>query len=686
MKNIFNRVVISAVVAYLVVMGFTWFSAKHLADHKTEALLDFAVDNFNMRFAQCVDLMLITVADCAVQQIGLEARKVSQAEVNKLAEIYGLDELNIISRDGEVLVSNDARQNGVNMNDYEAPRQFMILTNGVTQSFSQPFRQGAHNPEARRKFAGVPFLNGNGFLQVGYDESRCAGMLWTAFIPMVETWQIGETGYYICLRSSDHLVDVKPIFHKDIVKKFPTQFGLDLRLFNNVTTDRETVELKLFNEKCSCRRFTLAGHTIIAVLPYAEFYGGMCHGTVARAAAALLLILIVFVCVYMRMKGDAEKITLLRNVEDKRRAEDLATARTIQVSSLPNAFPPYPNLVNSIDLFAAMRTAKEVGGDFYDFYRLDANRLALVIADVSGKGVPAAMFMMRAKTTINSVLSTGGDLVDAVAEANDKLCEGNVTTMFVTAWIGIVDLRNGKISYVNAGHNAPLVRRVNGKVEWLRMKPNIALGAMAGMKFRVNELRLAPGDALFLYTDGVNEATNRDNVFYGDEALYNSFSNATGTAQAVIKQMLKDVNNFTNGAPQADDITMLSFVFIGASAIFHSTPSGLIAAKEFCDELCMSPRVAVVMDEIASNIVRCSHSHEFEVRLVRKGRDIIMTFRDSGDKFNPLELPPPDITKSVEERVPGGLGIFMVRKMARDIKYEYINGQNVLTITVEVSK
>ena len=175
-------------------------------------------------------------------------------------------------------------------------------------------------------------------------------------------------------------------------------------------------------------------------------------------------------------------------------AKELEMAKDIQLSALPKVFPPFPDELR-FDIWASMATAKEVGGDFYDFYFTAQDRVLFLVADVSGKGIPAALFMMRAKTLIKSIAQTGKPLAQVFEDANNALCEGNSSSTFVTVWAGEINTTTGHVNYVNAGHNPPIVRR-GGKTEYLKSKPSLVLGAMADIPYRVGELQLEPGDAI----------------------------------------------------------------------------------------------------------------------------------------------------------------------------------------------
>ena len=258
-------------------------------------------------------------------------------------------------------------------------------------------------------------------------------------------------------------------------------------------------------------------------------------------------------------------LTLKRYISEAeaRIDRELEFARAIQHSALPSVFPPYPTHTE-FDIYAGMYTAKEVGGDFYDFYLIGEDRLAFAIADVSGKGIPAAMFMMTAKTLLKSYAESGLSVDEIFENSNEKLCQGNDAGMFVTAWMGIMELNTGKTKFVNAGHNLPLVRRKNGKFEYLKIQTDFVLAGMEGMKYHLHELQLESGDELFLYTDGVTEAVNENEEIYGDDRLMNLLNNAEyNDAKELCSIVKTDVDRFADNAAQFDDITMLSLKYRG---------------------------------------------------------------------------------------------------------------------------
>jgi sigma-B regulation protein RsbU (phosphoserine phosphatase) len=213
-----------------------------------------------------------------------------------------------------------------------------------------------------------------------------------------------------------------------------------------------------------------------------------------------------------------------------------------------------------------MRAAKEVGGDFYDFYLLDEEHLGFIMADVSGKGIPAAMFMMTAKSIIKGYAERGLEVHEILEKVNEELCEGNEAEMFVTAWMGILDLTTGELSFVNAGHNPPLLYRKDGEFEYLRTKANLALAFMDGVQYKKHVVQLQPGDVLYLYTDGVTEATNASVELYGEDRLKNALNlDKNETVENRCKRIIEDIDAFVGDAEQFDDITMLSMHYLGSN-------------------------------------------------------------------------------------------------------------------------
>ncbi|MCR5291696.1 MAG: SpoIIE family protein phosphatase [Eubacterium sp.] len=244
---------------------------------------------------------------------------------------------------------------------------------------------------------------------------------------------------------------------------------------------------------------------------------------------------------------------------EKRMEHELELANTIQESALPHffTFPGY-----NFEIYASMDPAKEVGGDFYDFFLIDKNKLCMVIADVSGKGIPAALFMMRSKTAIRSYAEMGEPPSVIFENTNNNLCEGNDAEMFVTAWIGILDLTTGHMVCANAGHEYPAIKKADGEYELVKRKHSVALAVMEGMSFAEYELDLMPGDSIFVYTDGVPEATDENEKQYGTERMINVLNAVKDEPQeGILKTMRQDLFAYMDKVDQFDDITMLGLKY-----------------------------------------------------------------------------------------------------------------------------
>lgn len=243
--------------------------------------------------------------------------------------------------------------------------------------------------------------------------------------------------------------------------------------------------------------------------------------------------------------------------EKERIGAELNIATQIQSSMLPCIFPPFPNR-EEFDIYASMTPSKEVGGDFYDFFMVDDRHIAIVMADVSGKGVPAALFMVIGKTLIKDHTQPGIDLGDIFSKVNNLLCESNSEDMFITAFEGVLNLVTGEFRYVNAGHEMPFIRKKNESFEAYKIRPGFVLAGMEGMRYKSGSMMLEPGDMIFQYTDGVTEATNAQNELFGMDRLQTTLNSVKeNDTHAILTAVKNGIDTFVGDAPQFDDITML---------------------------------------------------------------------------------------------------------------------------------
>ena len=249
--------------------------------------------------------------------------------------------------------------------------------------------------------------------------------------------------------------------------------------------------------------------------------------------------------------------------EKERIGAELSLATQIQAAMLPHIVPAFPDHTD-FDIIGSMDPAKEVGGDFYDYFLIDDDHLCMVIADVSGKGVPAALFMMASKIILQSVAMMGHSPAEILSKTNEAICSNNEAQMFVTVWLGILELSTGKLTCANAGHEYPVFKRPDGNYELYKDRHGFVVGGMEGVKYREYEIQLEPGAKLFVYTDGVPEATNMDKELFGTERMVKALNAQPEAApQEVLKNVRARVDDFVKDAEQFDDLTMLCLEFKG---------------------------------------------------------------------------------------------------------------------------
>ena len=380
---------------------------------------------------------------------------------------------------------------------------------------------------------------------------------------------------------------------------------------------------------------------------------------------------------------------------------ELNIARLIQASSIPSEFPAFPDR-NEFEIFASMDPAKVVGGDFYDFFFVDnKNKFIFLIADVSGKGVPAALFMMRVKTLIKTLSQYSDSPKQLVQNINSKICETNKQSLFVTMLLCIVDLETGETSVINCGHNPPLIKRQNSNYEFLQLASNIPLGVFNDADYEIYETKLSPGDIIYTYTDGVTEAANENEEMYGEKKLLENLNNIHETQPELIAQKIKkSVQEYAGSAAQSDDITMLIFKYNEAANNIKrykeiAIPGNYNHFYKWLHEVCkgwnidakLSNKLDMCAEEIFANIAFYAYpdkSGNIESELRKFSDRIVFEFQDDGIEYNPLARPDPDIDLPPEERPLGGLGIFMVKEMADEIYYRRDNSRNILTMVFKL--
>lgn len=601
LKNIsqsFQRFLLVCVTAgFLMTTVFTWALQTELAKNEASELVKLNIEDVREDILDASNKNLLELTKKIASRLN-SAEKADSALLNELGKEFDIAEINVIDSRGIITASTYENFLEYDMRGGSQSAEFLVLLDGKTKEYVQNYQPTSSDPTISRKYAGI-VLNDGGFVQVAYDAERFQKDIDDVVVGVTRNRHVGENGCIIIAGEDWNIVSDR---HGNEGK------NLDV---SGVYIDRSTMsEGDLFNavvydDDAICSYIVSEGYYIVAVLPRTEAMFSRDISVYITVFMEFVVFGMLFIVVYFLIKklvvDNMEKINRslakitsgnLDTVVDVRTNEEFASlsddinstvltlkryiaeaaaridkelefAKTIQHSAIPTVFPPYPGH-SEFDIYAAMDTAKEVGGDFYDFYFVGENKLGFLIADVSGKGIPAAMFMMTAKTIIKGYAESGKSVDEVFTIANEKLCESNEAGMFVTAWFGVLDLLTGKVEFVNAGHNPPLVRHKDSTFDYLKSKPSFVIAGMEGMKYRRNEFFLSSGDEIYLYTDGVTEATDSENRLYGEERLVRFLNTLHGLSGEEICHAVKaDVADFVDDAPQFDDITMLYLKYNG---------------------------------------------------------------------------------------------------------------------------
>jgi phosphoserine phosphatase RsbU/P len=385
---------------------------------------------------------------------------------------------------------------------------------------------------------------------------------------------------------------------------------------------------------------------------------------------------------------------------------ELKIARDIQMSMVPKKFPPFPDRPE-FDLYATLVPAREVGGDFYDFFFIDDYHLCFVIGDVSDKGIAAALFMAVTRTLFRTTASKVSDPDKILSLLNLEICRNNDTCMFVTVFCAVLDIRTGEVEYSNGGHNLPYLIS-HGETATLKNTDGMALGFTEDATYRSERIVLQSGDGLFLYTDGVTEAMDEAGNQFSETRLAEFLAQANGSsATQLIHGAVDQVRRHAAGAPQSDDITALTLKYLLAAqeapseAIvveLKNSPLEIERLMRIVDDFSRrhqlsaetSHDVRVALDEILTNIVSYAYAdgqeHSIVTRFSLNQGKLTIEVEDDGKPFNPLSAPEPDTEQLLEERPIGGLGIHLVRKLLDELEYQRQNNRNILIMRLKVNE
>ena len=590
-KSFLRGLVGVVLVAILATTAFLWIVQTRITKKNASNLLELNIKDVKQDIMDATDEHLLNLAWEIAGELN-NAKDITTEILLELAEKYDVTEINYVNEEGIIEKSTYPDFENYDMSTGVQAAEFLVLLSGETEHV-QSYGPVSYDSSLSRKYGGVVLEKG-GFVQVGYGSERFQKDIDEFVVGVTKNRHIGRDGCLIIVDENYRIVS-GPI-------------GSENGQAN--VTRYDIVEGALFISDISgvesfCMYYEAEGYLIVAMIPKSEVDLSRNVAVIMTMAMQVVIFIAMFIMVYLLVKrlvvnnihrinnslseiteGNLETVvdvrthvefeelsddinstvdTLKRYIADAeaRIEAELMLAKTIQHSALPSVFPPYPNR-KDFEIWADMHTAKEVGGDFYDFYFVSEDVLAFVIADVSGKGIPAAMFMMTAKTLLKSYAESGVSVEEIFIQANNKLCEGNDSGMFVTAWMGQLDLKTGKLVYANAGHNPPLIKHKNGDYEYLKSRPGLVLAGMEGIRYRRYEEMLEPGDTIFLYTDGVTEANNLSEELYGEERLRTLLNKESASGvEEICKDVKADVDIFSEGREQFDDITMLCIKYTG---------------------------------------------------------------------------------------------------------------------------
>jgi serine phosphatase RsbU (regulator of sigma subunit)/anti-sigma regulatory factor (Ser/Thr protein kinase) len=738
--NTFQRwLLICIAVAFIATSLFTYILQNGIVKVETQKVFTSAINDVENDVRGKSNKQLLTIA----QDVKDDYEANPDGSLIELAENYKIKEINVVDENGIIRYSTEPDSINYDMNVKEQSKEFVDKLK-VQNSFVQDYSPRGKDESVWRKYAAINLKNG-GFIQVGYDAEQFHKMLNDFVIDVTKNRHVGSGGFVaVCDDNLNMVIDNdykgKPLSSIGITP--PTEM-VNGKTATKIYTDDLIDGVTDASEKYMYVFKFVEGYCIIAAMPETEATFMRDASVYTAVFMQIVIFATLFVFIYVLIKrviinnlkkvnsslgritgGDLDVrvdvraneefaslsddinstvATLKRYIAEaaQRIDKELEYAKQIQLSALPTNFPQGEDY----NIFAQMIAAKEVGGDFYDFYKLNENTVAFLVADVSGKGIPAAMFMMTAKTIIKDLAESGMPVNEIFTKANQKLCENNESGMFVTAWMGILDLPSGKLTFANAGHNPPLLKRADGVFEYLKTRGGFVLAGMEGIKYRVNELTLNYGDRLFLYTDGVPEATNENNELYGETRLISFINdNATLDATKLLPNLKNNIDDFVGKAPQFDDITMLMFDYkvnkgelYVQNKTFPAKTEALTDVLGFVEQVLeknqcsikLQTAICVAIEEVFVNVAHYAYGEmqgdvDFTITFDEKTRNVTFRMVDKGVQFNPLNKPEPDITLSAQEREIGGLGIFITKKTMDLVTYAYENGENILTMTKKI--
>ena len=411
---------------------------------------------------------------------------------------------------------------------------------------------------------------------------------------------------------------------------------------------------------------------------------------------------------HLALKESMDKLNrayrIIKRQKD-RMEQELNIGHDIQMSMLPLSFPAFPER-DEFSIYALLEPAREVGGDFYDYFFVSQDEICLVVGDVSGKGVPAALFMAVTKTMIKTCAMDDSSPASIVTRVNDEMSEDNPSSMFVTLFIAICNVRTGECRYTNAGHNPPYIQRDSGQQEICDQRHGPIIGAMEGLAYKESQVLLGKSDRLMIFTDGVTEAMDTDGNLYSENRLQQLLSDSTSdSVEGLVRETVESVEHFAREAEQADDITLLAFSLLKDPATSDHPRMNLEIESDFSEIERLNQELArfaeqnqlpvdairklsIAVDDLVNNIISYSTEknvkHLIEVSCSYAENRLMLKIIDGGLPFNPFEQLKADTTSPLEDRQIGGLGRLLVRELMDDVDYDRQVGKNIVKLTINV--
>ena len=585
----YRRLIVVLLMGFAAMTAFEVFLQRQISNEDTYQLLSMSLNDAVQDVQGQVDDTLLHVNHLVADAIERDPEE----DLNELKTRYSICEINVVNKNGFVTDSTNEEYIGHEMgwNHTQANEFKELLKEDGKDEVVTPLRPVSENSSFSLKYSGVRIEGG--LVQVAYDEDLLNEEVTSIIKKVVAYRHIGENGSLVVLNENSEPLS----WTEDSV------FGTndpEVKFAEGQTEPYTVYEGTVGGEPYYYMFIRAEQFLLVGFVPQSEADFSLSLSTYLNTLSQCVIFGVLLALIYIIInvlvvnnirtvneslsqiaEGNLDTTVDVRNTREfislsdginttvdalkryiaeanTRIDNELHYAREIQSSALPSVFPD----CEEFDLYALMNPAKEVGGDFYDYYFIGENQLVFLVADVSGKGVPAALFMMRAKTILKTFAENKIAVADIFTNANFQLCEGNDAGLFVTAWMGFLDLETGELRYANAGHNRPLIRRNGGTFEYIHDKPGFVLGGMEGIVYKERSLTLEPGDELFLYTDGVVEATNSECRLYGDRRLKECLNTCIGEdAKTICSRVVSDVDSFYDGAPLFDDLTELSVQF-----------------------------------------------------------------------------------------------------------------------------